>query len=83
MLRITRTRGGNKALSVANLIMCVRVPVIFSFSESNMQRVCLDPVNEIHCSNFQLKIRMTKYDLIIKLITRMDGKSRDKSIKSN
>ena len=28
-------------------------------------------------------IRSIKYKLIIKLITRMDGKSRDKSIKSN
>ena len=36
-----------------------------------------------YCSNFQPKIRMTKYDLIVNLITRMDGKSRDESIKPN
>ena len=32
---------------------------------------------------FQSKIRRTKRDLIIKLITWMDGKSRDESIKPN
>ena len=32
---------------------------------------------------FQSKIRRTKRDLIIKLITLMDGKSRDESIKPN
>ena len=31
-------------------------------------------LDEIYCSNFQLKIRMTRYDLIIKLIIQMDGK---------
>ena len=40
-------------------------------------------LDEIHCSNFQLKIRRTKHDLIIKLITQMDGKSQDESIKPN
>ena len=40
-------------------------------------------LNKIHCNNFQPKIRMTKYDPIIKLITRMDWKSRDESIKLN
>ena len=40
-------------------------------------------LDEIHYSNFQLKIRWTKYDLIIKLITRMDRKSRNESIKPN
>ena len=29
-------------------------------------------LDEIHCSNFQLEIRRTKHDLIIKLITRME-----------
>ena len=38
---------------------------------------------ESYCSTFQSKIRRTKCDLIIKLITWMDGKSRDESIKSN
>ena len=38
---------------------------------------------EKYCSNFQLKIRMTKYDLIVNLITWMDGKSRHESIKPN
>ena len=38
---------------------------------------------EKYCSNFQPKIRRTKYDLIVNLITRMDGKSRDESIKPN
>ena len=32
---------------------------------------------------FRSKIRWTKYDLIIKLITRIDRKSRDESIKPN
>ena len=36
-----------------------------------------------YCSNFQPKIKRTKHDLIINLITRMDGKLRDESIKSN
>ena len=40
-------------------------------------------LDEIHCTNFEQKIKRTKHDLIIKLITRMDGKSRDESIKSN
>jgi len=40
-------------------------------------------LNGIHCSNFQPKIRMTKHDLIIKLIIRMDEKSRDESIEHN
>ena len=33
-------------------------------------------LHEIYCSNFQTNIRRIKYDLIIKLITRMDGKSK-------
>ena len=36
-----------------------------------------------YCSNFQSKIRGIKYDLIVNLITRMDGKLRDESIKPN
>jgi len=40
-------------------------------------------LNGIHCSNFQPKIRMIKHDLIIKLIIRMDEKSRDESIEHN
>ena len=36
-----------------------------------------------YCSNFQPNIRRTKHDLIVNLITRMDGKSRDESIKPN
>ena len=39
-------------------------------------------LDKIHYSNFQLKIRRIKHNLIIKLITWMDGKSRDKSIKT-
>ena len=36
----------------------------------------------MYCINFQSKIRKTKYDLIIKLITRMDmdGKLQDEFI---
>ena len=40
-------------------------------------------LDKIHCNNFQPKIRRTKYDLIIKLITQTDGKSQDESIKPN
>ena len=36
-----------------------------------------------YCSNFQPKIRRTKHDLIVNLITWMDGKLRDESIKPN
>ena len=44
---------------------------------------CCKILDKIYYNNFQLKIRKTKHDLIVKLITRMDGKSRDESIKSN
>ena len=37
-------------------------------------------LDKIYCSNFHPKIRATKYDLTIKLITWMDRKSRDESI---
>ena len=47
---------------------------MFSFSKN---------LDGIYSSNFRLKIRRAKYDLIIKLIARMDGKSRDESIKPN
>ena len=40
-------------------------------------------LDEMYCSNFQIKIERTKHDLIIKLITQMDGKSLDESIKPN
>ena len=40
-------------------------------------------LDKIYCNNFQPKIRRAKYDLIIKLIKRMDGKSRDESIIPN
>ena len=40
-------------------------------------------LDEIHYINFQPKSRRNKHDLTIKLITWMDGKSRDKSIKPN
>ena len=47
-----------------------------------MFRFCKN-LDETHCGNFQLKIRRIQHDLIIKLITRMDEKSRDEFIKPN
>ena len=40
-------------------------------------------LDEIESNDFKSKIRRTKHDLIIKLFTRMDGKSQDESIKPN
>ena len=44
---------------------------------------CCKILDEIHYSNFQLKIRRIKHDLIIKLITLMDRKSGDECINLN
>ena len=52
------------------------VPDSSAFSSQNF-------LKKKYCSNFQPKIRRAKHDLIVNLITLMDGKSRDESIKSN
>lgn len=39
--------------------------------------------DEFYCRNFKAKIRRTKYNLVIKLITRMGVKPRDEYIKYN
>ena len=52
------------------------------FFVSGVFRSCKN-LDEIHCTNFEPKIKRTKHDLIIKLITWVDGKSRDESINPN
>ena len=51
------------------------------FDQEGVFRFCKN-LDEIYYNNSQFKIRRTKYDLIIKLIIWIDGKSREESIKS-
>ena len=73
---------GSMEYSGAQQSSTVLMSSLFFFFVLGVFRSC-KILDEIHCTNFEQKIKRTKHDLIIKLITWMDGKSRDESINSN